>query len=487
MTQENFQETLDDTKIDLSVAIPTSVKLLLRNFQKLGLSSYLVGGCVRDALLGLEPKDIDVEVYGVSYDELEFFLSKFGTTDLVGKSFGVIKFTDQDGNTCDFSIPRRDSKAGEGHRGFEIEVDGTISEQEAASRRDFTINALMYDPLSKTLLDFFGGRTDLEARNLKATSGAFADDPLRILRGMQFAARFDMIADAVTAMAGYKCFSGYESLAKERVCEEWMKLMTKGVKPSKALDFLHDTGWIQHFPELEGIEDVKQDMEWHPEGGVFEHTGHVLDAMVEIVDRKGIVGDERAVLMFSALGHDFGKAVKTEFREKNGKMRWTAHGHEAASGPLMRSFLERVGVKADIIAQCVPLVENHMAHVNFENETVAPRVVRRLAERLAPANIQQLAMLVEADVSGRPPLEKHVPFSVMRMIQLSYMQNVALKPQPPLVQGRHVMPLFGNVAGRHIGVVTKAAYDAQLEGEFSKEPEALEWIERYVAEMEIEV
>src|SRR5262245_14782353 len=174
-------------------SLPTELLQILKESPELQ-QAYLVGGCVRDALLAMPVKDLDVEVFGTSYQQLADVLARWGKTDLVGQSFGVIKLTVEPGRTFDFTIPRRDSKVAPGHRGFEITFDANISPQEAAARRDFTINALMFDPHQDRILDFFGGKADLQNRVLRHTSPAFSEDPLRVLRGMQLAARFDLKA-----------------------------------------------------------------------------------------------------------------------------------------------------------------------------------------------------------------------------------------------------------------------------------------------------
>jgi tRNA nucleotidyltransferase (CCA-adding enzyme) len=191
-------------------------------------------------------------------------------------------------------------------------------------------------------------------------------------------------------------------------------------------------------------------------------------------------GDERAVLLFSALTHDFAKAGTTALRERNGVLRWTAHGHEAAGGPLARAFLERIGIKPAIVDQVVPLVENHLAHSSLRND-VTPRTVRRLALRLAPANITQLIRLIEADHSGRPPLPAALPESAVRIRDMAAAQAVATKPQSPLILGRHVLAYFDNRPGPHIGEITRAAYEAQTDGVFSTEEEALKWLGDYMS------
>lgn len=446
---------------------------IVRELRDCGYRALIVGGAVRDALLGLDPKDFDIEVYGITYDGLAQFLGSRGRIDLVGKSFGVVKFEGHD-----FSVPRRDSKIGAHHRDFLAVFDPSITPREAASRRDFTINAMAFDPVTRELLDFFSGREDLEHHTLRATGAAFSEDPLRVLRGMQFACRFDLTLDPVTAEMSRAIAGEYSTIATERVAEEFMKWALKSSRPGLIAPYLKQTGWMRHFPEIEKLEGVPQDPEWHPEGDVSAHTMYVLDAAAAIAARDHCEGDDRAVLMFAALTHDFAKADTTELREKDGALRWTAYGHEPAAGPAARKFLERIGIKNSIVEQVVPLVENHLAHSHIGTD-VTPRAVRRLAMRLAPASILQLVRLIEADASGRPPKPGGLPESAARIRDVAAAQAVAEKPQAPLILGRHVLPYFGGKPGKHIGEATRAAYEAQADGAFSNEQEALEWLERY--------
>jgi tRNA nucleotidyltransferase (CCA-adding enzyme) len=452
---------------------------IIRDLRAAGFRALIAGGAVRDALLGIEPKDIDIEVYGITYDQLAEFLRAYGRVDLVGKSFGVVKFTAPGGESCDFSVPRRDSKIGLHHRDFLAVFDPAITPSEAASRRDFTINAMSYDPLTHELLDFFGGRDDLANRVLRATSDAFSEDPLRVLRGMQFASRFNLSLDPATAEMSRAIAEEYSTIARQRVAEEFMKWATKATHPGRIGEYLLACGWMRHFPELERIFGIPQDPEWHPEGDVGVHTMHVLNQAAHIADRDGCTGDDRAVLLFAAMTHDFAKADTTELREKEGKLRWTAYGHEPAGGPLAQRFLERIGIKSAIVEQVVPLVENHLAHSSIGVDVTA-RAVRRLAMRLAPASITQLIRLIEADASGRPPREPGLPDAAARIRDVAAAQSVAEQPQTPLIQGRHVMPYFQNEPGPHIGKVTRAAYEAQADGGFSNEDEAMRWLDEYL-------
>jgi tRNA nucleotidyltransferase (CCA-adding enzyme) len=456
--------------------LPAGLEGIIRDLGEAGFRAVVVGGAVRDALLGLEPKDFDIEVYGISYNRLASFLRRYGQVDLVGKSFGVVKF----GNV-DFSVPRRESKTGAHHRDFLTTFEESITPREAASRRDFTINAMAYDPLTGEVVDFFGGQQDLKHRVLRATSVAFREDPLRVLRGMQFACRFDLRLDTGTAAECRALVNEYGTIAKERIGEEFGKWAEKSTRPGRLIEYLNDSGWIVHFPELRALEGVPQDPDWHPEGDVATHTMLVVDQAVRVANEAGLEGDDRAVLLFSALCHDFAKATTTLMREREGKMRWTSWGHEAAGGPMAREFLEKVGIKTAIVDQVVPLVENHLAHSNI-GEAVTARAVRRLAMRLAPGGIVQLTRLIEADASGCPPRPGGLPEGARRLLEAAQEQAVERKPQAPLILGRHVMPYFDNLPGPHIGEVTSAAYEAQADGVFSTEEEAQEWLARYMAE-----
>jgi tRNA nucleotidyltransferase (CCA-adding enzyme) len=453
---------------------------IVRDLAAAGFRALVVGGAVRDALLGCEPKDVDLEVYGITYDRLAEILATRGRTDLVGRSFGVVKFTAPGGETYDFSVPRRDNKIGLGHRDFRMTFDPAITPREAASRRDFTINAMAFDPLTNEILDFFGGQEDLKNRVLRATSEAFTEDPLRVLRGLQFAARFDLQLDPGTAAMCRSIADQYATLPKERIAEEFMKWAVKGSHPGRIAPYLRETGWLVHFPEIGRMHGIPQDPEWHPEGDVDVHTTLVLDAAARIAQRDQIEGDERAVLLFAALSHDFAKADTTALRERDGRMRLTSYGHEAAGGPLARVFLDRIGIKGAIVDQVVPLVENHLAASTLKHD-VTPRNVRRLAMRLAPASITQLVRLIEADYSGRPPLPAGLPEAAQRIAEVAAAAEVEMRPPAPLILGRHVLPYFENRPGPHIGRITKAAYEAQMDGAFSTQEDALAWLDRLLA------
>jgi tRNA nucleotidyltransferase (CCA-adding enzyme) len=455
--------------------IPEELKRILAETPELS-RACLVGGCVRDWLLGIPCKDYDIEVFGLGYEELAGALSGWGKVDLVGRSFGVVKLTSRHRETYDFSIPRRDSKTAPGHKGFQIEFDPTLTPRDAAARRDYTINSLMYDPRENRLLDFFNGESDLRNRILRHTSPAFPEDPLRVLRGMQFAARFNLTAAPETIELARSIKDSYPELARERVREEWFKWAEKSNTPSLGLKFLAETEWIEHFPELQAIRGVPQDPEWHPEGDVFTHTCHCCDALAELPEWRSSDAESRIVYMLAILTHDFGKAATTEEAVKHGRLCIVSPGHENASGELAETFLERINAPLAIRERVRPLVVNHMAHF----EAISDRAIRRLAKRLEPENIHGLIMVMTADAFGRPPKEKRVPATVEKIASKSEELAVRGKAPEPILLGRHLIAR-GFSPGPEIGRILKAAYDAQLEGRFKDLEGALKWLAKEAA------
>ena len=434
-------------------------------------ASYLVGGCVRDWLLGIPNKDFDVEVFGVGYEQLTAALSRWGRTDLVGKSFGVVKLTPRSGVTFDFSIPRRDSKVAPGHRGFEITFDPTIHPRDAAARRDFTINTLMFDPREQRLLDFFGGETDLSNRILRHTSDAFVEDPLRVLRGMQFASRFALTPAPETVALCQSMKAGYGELAVERVREEWFKWAGQSTVPSAGLNFLAATEWIEHFPELSALRGVPQDPEWHPEGDVFVHTCHCCDALVRLPEWTRADPESRVAYMLAVLAHDLGKPRVTLRAMKDRRMRIVSPGHDEAGGPLAESFLQRINAPQSIRDRVLPLVINHLAHL----QTITDRSVRRLAKRLEPESIHGLCVVMAADSMGRPPKPPILPEAVQALQTKAAALDVQMRAPKPILMGRHLIEL-GLRPGPELGVIVKQAYEAQLEGKFSDLSQARVWL-----------
>jgi tRNA nucleotidyltransferase (CCA-adding enzyme) len=451
--------------------LPEELRRLLRDVPALS-RAYLVGGCVRDALLGISHKDFDLEVYGVDYERLAKALSAHGRVDLVGKSFGVIKFTGQSGGQWDFSLPRRDSKMAAGHKGFEVEFDPEIDPRTAASRRDFTINALMFDPRTGEYLDFFGGRDDLQKGVLRHTSPAFVEDPLRVLRGMQFAARFDLTPAVETVELCRSIVHTFPELAVERVGMEWFKWATAGKRPSAGLRFLKDTGWLRHFPEIAALDGTPQDPEWHPEGDVFTHTCHCCEALAELPEWREADETTSRVLMFAVLAHDFAKPQTTQVAERDGRKRIVSPGHEEQGGPLAEAFLTRIDAPNEIKERVVPLVKHHLAHL----QTVSDRSVRRLANFLKPATIAELCLVMTADHFGRPPKPRVVHDGILELRSRAEALRLRDSAPKPLLQGRHLIER-GMTPGKHFGKLLDEAFEAQLEGGFADLEGALKWLD----------
>lgn len=434
-----------------------------------------VGGYVRDQLLGIDNKDIDIEVYGLPYEQLVDILSKFGRVATVGRSFGVIKFWHDD-QEYDISLPRRDSKVARGHQGFVVEADHDLTPAEAALRRDFTINS-MAQTRDGELIDPFAGADDLQAKVLRATSPHFVEDPLRVLRGMQFAGRFDMRVESETADMCRKLKTEFDTLAVERIWTEFEKLCTKGRKPGVGIQFLIDTGWLDLFPELLAMKDSPQDPEWHPEGCVLTHTMHCMDAAIDIADRESVTGDDRLVLILAMLCHDIGKPVTLA---KNDEGRYTNHAHAEKGVPIAESFLLSIGAYARIIDRVLPLVKYHMVHLSMASiEQVSPRFIRRLARNLGSATINELAMVMEADKSGRPPLSKGIDARTARMLEVAQELALEFEPPVPLIQGRDLIQHFGAKGGPAFKSVLDAAFEAQLNGEFETTDDGIVYIRRH--------
>ena len=382
---------------------PENVINLAQAARVAGGRALLVGGCVRDLLMGQEPKDWDVEVYGIDPNKLRALLDQIGPVNVVGEAFTVYKL----GPDLDVSLPRRERKSGRGHRAFVIEGDPSMTIEDAARRRDFTINAIMEDPLTGEIIDPFHGREDIESGILRAVSlDTFAEDSLRVLRAAQFAARFEFRVHPDTVELGRSI--DLSDLPAERIWGEIEKLLLRARRPSIGLGWLHALKAIdQLFPELKMLIDVPQDPEWHPEGDVFVHTRLVTDRARELIDDLPYA--KQLTVMLAAVAHDFGKPATTEFIE--GRLR--SRGHEEAGIEPAASFLDRLNVHTldgyDVRAQVIALVRDHLKPGEFfkKREEVGDGAFRRLARRLnwtcfieSPKPIRSGAMLIGCRVNS---------------------------------------------------------------------------------------
>lgn len=436
----------------------------------------IVGGAVRDWLMGKSFKDLDVEVFDSSWEELISILSRQGRVDLVGKSFGVAKFRAA-GIEVDFALPRSELKTADGHRGFSIIHDPALEPDRAAFRRDFTINAISYNWKSRKIVDPLNGRVDLDRRILRHSSDAFAEDPLRVLRGFQFCGRFELKPAPETIQLCREIQGDFLELPRERVWMEWEKWAMRSIRPSLGLRFLQSTGWLDHFSEISALVNCPQDPFWHPEGDVFNHTCHCVDALVNTELYQNSDRFERLTLMFSVLAHDFGKPETTVQIMKEGKQRWISPAHDRAGIPLAESFLSKIGAPLNLIPRVQALVGNHMASLSIQRRPSLPHV-RRLARRVMPASLEQLFAVIRSDLAGRPPLPAK-PGDGLLWLEEAAKEEALLSAAPkPLVLGRHLINR-GLRPGPHFKTILNELFERQLDGAFSN----LEEAEPFISEL----
>ena len=427
---------------------------IFKSARELGGRAYFVGGCVRDALLGEVPKDFDVEIYGLEPRVLENMLRRRFRVEMVGRSFGVWILK---GYNIDVSVPRRERKTGEGHKSFDIECDPFLSERDACARRDFTINSILFDYLENRIVDPFDGGGDLRRGLLRHTSDKFSEDPLRVLRAMQFAARFSLDVAPETVKL---CSSiPFEGLPQERVFEEWKKLLLKGRRISLGLNFLRDCDWIKYFPELAATVGCPQDASWHPEGDVFTHTGLSLDAYAGYR-----TGNEREDLVvgLAVLCHDFGKPKCTTVGS-DGKIH--SYAHDVLGVEPTRRFLARLTREKSLIEEVVPLVERHMAILDLWRMKAGDSAIRRLAKKVL--RIDRLVRVDFADRNGRglALMEGESPQGRWISERSSELEVRDSAPRP-IVMGRHLIEA-GLKPSKKYSKILSELYEAQLDGEFS--------------------
>lgn len=457
------KETDDKNKEELLLALRVCEVVK----EKGGLA-LVVGGFARDAALGkfgydLKPKDIDIEVYGLEADVLKGVLGELGKVDIVGEAFQVFKL-----KTLDISIPRRDSKTGKGHKGFKVEGDPNMLVMEAARRRDFTINALALDPLTGEILDFYGGIEDIEKKNLRATDNeAFAEDPLRVLRAMQFAARFGFNIDQETVELCRSLDLG--ELSPERIGGEWLKLLDKAPKPSIGLEWALKLGVLDKLhPELKALIGVPQNPEYHPEGDVWTHTKLVLDSAADIAKERGLEGEDRMLLILSAICHDLGKPATTIKNEETGKV--TSYGHEEAGLEPAKRFLDMLYIKKDIAEKVLILVKNHMFIHNSYNPQLTDSAIRRRARDMYPVTIKDLVYLSTADYRGALRPGEYV--AAEEFLKRSEQLKVESDKPKPLIGGRDLLEI-GFKPGPTVGKILKEIEELQLDGKITNFDEAI--------------
>lgn len=408
---------------------------------------YYVGGLVRDKLLGRENKDVDIEVHGVNPEVLEAILDDLGTRTEMGASFGIYGLRHYE---IDIAMPRKETATGRGHKDFAVFTDPFLGTKKAAMRRDFTINALMEDVITGEIVDHFGGQEDLRQGIIRHVNDmTFAEDPLRVLRAAQFAARFGFaVAPETTALCRRMDLT---ALANERIFAEMEKALLKAPRPSVFFAFLRQAQQLHHwFPEVETLIDVPQEPKHHPEGDVWNHTMLVLDQAAQMRSQA----KEPLAFMLSALCHDFGKPNTTAV--KDGVIR--SIGHEADGIAVAKRFLSRITKEVRLHKYVLNMVELHMR----PNAMVKMHSGRKAMNHLFDASVcpEDLLLLAKADHTGRPIDMDYAPTEAFLRERLIYFHEVMARPY---VKGADLVA-EGFQPGTDFGEVLAYAHKLRLAG-----------------------
>jgi tRNA nucleotidyltransferase (CCA-adding enzyme) len=418
-----------------------------------GGRALVVGGWVRDRLMGHPSKDVDIEVFGMPADRLRLILEAFGSVNAVGESFTVYKVAG-----IDVSLPRRESKTGRGHKGFTVTGDPWMPVDEAARRRDFTVNAIAWDPLTGEYLDPFDGRGDIERRVLRMVDReTFGDDSLRVLRAIQFAARFEFDVDPQTKELCRRI--PLDDLPAERVWGEIEKLLLRARTPSIGFALALELGIVERlFPELDALVGCPQEPEWHPEGDVWIHTLLVIDQARARIDDLDY--PRQVALMLGAVCHDLGKPPTTAFID--GRIRSLDHEEQGVAPAT--ALLDRLNVHSlqgfDVRREVLGMVANHLKPGMFAKAQppVGDGAFRRLAQKV---DLELLARIAKADCEGRGG---GFDCSAMdQFIERARALGVEHAAPEPLVKGRHLIEL-GVPPGPALGEVLRDVYERQLDG-----------------------
>ncbi len=437
---------------------------IVTKIDQAGGRALLVGGAVRDLLMNVPIKDIDIEVHGLSLEQLQKILASFGPVSLVGKSFGVLRLHGLDPayaqkglrrTSADWSMPRKDSSG----RHPKVIIDPNMTFADAFKRRDLTINAMGIDLLTKELIDPWHGYSDLKKGILRAPDAhLFTQDPLRLFRVMQFLGRFGM---KPSAQLNTICRTmSLKDISVERIEGEFDKLLLRSVRPSLGIRWLRKIGRLKEIlPELADTIGVKQNPSWHPEGDVFEHTMQALDAAAQL---KYVDSAQKLTALYAILCHDLGKVNTT----KKVKGEIVSYGHEETGVPLAKKMLKRITRRKDLIDAVAKLVRYHMAPGQFIANGAKQPAYRRLANKLAPdITIELLAKVALADKRGRngrgqEPLTKNIP-DITAFLRNAKTAQVVYKPVEPLLLGRDLMGIVK--PGPEMGKLLKKAYEIQID------------------------
>ena len=470
-------------KISLQL-VPAEVLMAARRVFSAGGRAYLIGGSVIDLIDNRVAKDWDIEVFGLGYSQIEALFPDHHCKD-VGATFGILKLV-VDGVEIDLNVPRRDNKVGKGHSDFAVEFDPAMSVKEAARRRDFTINTLAMNLETGEMVDEWDGLADLKAGILRATDPVlFVEDPLRALRAMQLLPRKAKTVDPATMQLIKGMHSELPHLAKERVHEEWRKLLLKAPQPSVGLEFLRESGWVSWFPEIEALINCGQHPDWHPEGDVWVHSALAADAAAQM--RDFVPEHQREAFVFGVFLHDVGKPATTITPEmvandeapKN--LLWTARRHDEEGPEPAESFLRRMTDNKKLIKLVRGIVRQHMQPYHLSAGEAKKGAYARLAGKMEKAggDLRLIGRMCQCDacatsldwetrslVTGEPSWEHLTSQRIFDYAEEFDKDNSAVAPK---VLGRDLIAA-GHSPGPHFGKMLKQALEVQYaDASLSKE------------------
>lgn len=448
------------------ISIPSSLDPILKTLFNNHIHPIIVGGYVRDKLLNIESKDIDIELYGsVNIDTLEKLLLPYGKINVVGKSFGVIKLSYNDFE-IDFTLPRKESKSGSGHKGFDITLEQNLDFAAAALRRDFTINAIGYDPINNIILDPYNGQDHIKQKILTHVNDeTFTEDPLRILRAIQFASRFELTcSDALINLCQNMVKNGcvYE-LPKERIFEEFKKLLLSQ-KPSIGLSYLKVFGLLPFFAPLEKFESVSLNPISHPNASLWTHTLLSLDILAK---RSSHRGKNHLQLMFAVLLHDIGKTSDIT----------DSLDHGIKGVPLALNWMQRITNDTKLTEAILPLIEFHSTVKNLFKRNASDSEILHFSTQVC---IRDLYWVALADGLGRThslPEDSYQPAEWL--YEKAQKLGVLDSAPKPLLYGKDLISL-GIIPSPLFSKWLKTAYFAQLDQKFSTHEDALIWLKSYL-------
>jgi tRNA nucleotidyltransferase (CCA-adding enzyme) len=430
------------------------VTTIVKRINQSGGTAYLVGGVVRDLMLNLQPKDLDIEIHNLTLAQVEDILRQYGHVRLVGKSFGVLRVDLLD---VDWSLPREDSTG----RKPEVTIDPYMGITRAAARRDVTMNTMFIDLTTFLVYDPYNGYEDIRKKVLRSPDiTRFADDPLRFYRLLQFIGRFDMWPD--DELTNTCRTMDLSSVSVERIETELYKLFTLSARPSRAFIWLKEIGRLEElFPQIAALIGIEQNPRWHPEGDVFEHTMQAVDAAAALTYATEL---ERYLIVYAALLHDLGKVTTTKVHDGQIK----SLGHEVDSHQRAQQLLQRYMKNKEHAHTICKLVLYHMRPLALLNGKAKAPAYKRLAHKLAPdITIQMLALLARADRRGRnphkgQPLGPDTPDHDLDMfVERAQQANVFMHKEEPVLQGRDLLDIF--TPGPQLGEAVQEAYRIQIE------------------------